>query len=248
MKLAYFTSARGTGSRNLFQTTMSAVNSGHLNAEIACVVCNREQGQSPNTDAFFNEVQQHNIPLVAQSSRDWRKRVNGEISQNPHARIASWRNDYDSKLLERILPYKPDIALLAGYMLVITEPLVNALPIFNLHPALPNGPTGTYQEVIRSLIRANATKTGIQMQRVTLQLDKGDVVSWCEYPIPNSPKPHPTEDVLESPLFNAIREKGLQRETIFMIETLVALAQGIDATQPVNLTHIVESRLLSRPY
>ena len=83
MKLAYFTSARGTGSRNLFQTTMSAIKSGYLNAEIVCVVCNREQGQSAFTDAFFNEVQRHNIPLITQSSLHWRKRVRGEITQNP---------------------------------------------------------------------------------------------------------------------------------------------------------------------
>ena len=248
MKLAYFTSARGTGSRNLFQTTMSAIKSGYLNAEIVCVVCNREQGQSAFTDAFFNEVQRHNIPLITQSSLHWRKRVRGEITQNPRARIASWRNEYDAEILKKIAPYTPDIALLAGYMLVLTESLVNALPVFNLHPALPKGPTGTYQEVIHSLILADATKSGIQMQRVTPELDKGEVVSWCEYAIPNSPKPKNAQTILTSLLFNAIRAKGVERESIFMIESLVALSQKTNATHPIDLTQVVESRLVDRPY
>lgn len=248
MKLAYFTSARGAGSRNLFRTTLSAIKSGYLNAEIVCVVCNRQQGQTAFTDAFLKEVQRHNIPLITQSSLHWRNRVRGEITQNPHARIASWRNDYDAEILKKISPYKPDIALLAGYMLVLTEPLVNALPVFNLHPALPSGPTGTYQEIIHSLILADATKSGIQMQRVTPELDKGDVVSWCEYAIPNSPKPKSEQKVLTSLLFNAIRAKGVERESIFMIESLVALSQKTNATHPTDLTQVVESRLVDRPY
>ena len=122
--------------------------------------------------------------------------------------------------------------MLAGYMLIVNDALCDALPMLNLHPALPDGPIGAWQEVIRQLIADNASESGMMLQRVTTQLDRGPVVTFCRYPIrgalldPLWAAHDPTQPVVGSPLFAAIRAEGVARESIFIIESLAAIAGG----------------------
>ena len=118
-------------------------------------------------------------------------------------------------------------------MLVTTDALCEALPMLNLHPALPDGPIGTWQEVIRELIARGASESGMMLQRVTTELDRGPVVSVCRYPIGGD--------------FDAIRATGVARESSFVIETLRAIATGTieleRLAEPVDLTAAVEAAL-----
>ena len=41
-------------------------------------------------------------------------------------------------------PFKPDLSLLAGYMLIISPEMCRRYPLINLHPAAPDGPKGTW--------------------------------------------------------------------------------------------------------
>ena len=251
LRLAWFASARGTSSRLLFNRARAAIADGSLDAEIVCVFCNREPGQSPNTDAFLDDVSAAGIPLIARSSAAWRKRVGGQRS-DPAASLAPWRRDYDEWVRDQIAPYRPDAALLAGYMLVVTDALCDALPMLNLHPAAPDGPTGTWQQVISRIIRSRAREHGMQLQQVTPELDRGPVVTSATYPIRGPgfdplwrSGPDPSDQ--DSPLFRAIRRAGVQREPIFIIESLRAFARN-PATPPAQLdiTEIVERRLAER--
>ena len=230
LRLAWFASARGTSSRLLLREALRAIAEGRLDAEIVCVFCNRERGQSANTDAFLDDVEAAGIPLIASSSLAWRRRVGGEIS-NPQGELAAWRREYDADALARILPYRPDAAMLAGYMLVVTDALCGALPMLNLHPALPDGPIGTWRDVIHELIAAGAGESGMMLQRVTTELDRGAVVSLCRYPIRGrefdalwDAPPRPGDE--EAALFQAIRAAGVAREPIFIVESLRAIADG----------------------
>ena len=247
LRLAWFASARGTSSRLLLRETLRAIDEGRLDAEIVCVFCNRERGQSTNTDAFLDDVEAAGIPLITSSSLAWRRRVGGEIS-DPQGELAPWRREYDANALKAISEYEPDAAMLAGYMLVVTDALCDALPMLNLHPALPDGPIGTWRDVIRELIAAGASESGMMLQRVTTELDRGAVVSLCRYPIrgPQWDAPHQAGDE-ESALFLAIRSEGVAREPIFMVESLRAIADGrIDCEAPGNpmdLTEKVESAI-----
>ena len=247
LRLAWFASARGTSSRLLLRETLRAIDEGRLDVEIVCVFCNRERGQSTNTDAFLDDVEAAGIPLITSSSLAWRRRVGGEIS-DPQGELAPWRREYDDNALKAISKYEPDAAMLAGYMLVVTDALCDALPMLNLHPALPDGPIGTWRDVIHELIAAGAGESGMMLQRVTTELDRGAVVSLCRYSIPS-----PQFDALhqagdeESALFRAIRSEGVEREPIFMVESLRAIADGrIDCEAPGNpmdLTEKVESAI-----
>ena len=263
LRLAWFASARGTSSRLLLGEALRAIGEGRLDAEIVCVFCNRERGQSANTDAFLDDVEAAGIPLITSSSLAWRQRVGGEISDPQgdldswinwrrwlrRGRLAAWRRDYDADALARIQPYQPDAAMLAGYMLVTTEVLCEALPMLNLHPALPDGPIGIWSDVIHELIAAGESESGMMLQRITTELDRGDVVSMCRYPIRGGQfdalwaSEHQAGDE-ESALFRAIRATGVARESLFVVESLRAIADGrIDLANlaaPLDLTAAVE--------
>ncbi len=231
LRIAWFATARGTSSRGLLNAALDAIADQRLDAEIACVVCNRERGQSANTDAFLDDVQRAGIPLIARSSGQWRKSVGGELS-DPGAGLAPWRRDYDAFLYERIAGHQPDIAMLAGYMLVVTDVLCDNLACLNLHPALPDGPIGTWQQVIHQLIAENADRSGMVLQRVTTELDRGPTVTWAQYPIRGMHFDSLWEleggnAVDETALFDAIREAGARREPTFVLQSLHAIAEGL---------------------
>ena len=252
LRLAWFATARGTSSHLLFKRACEAIKRGELDVEIACVFCNREFGQSPNTDAFLSDVRKTGIPLIAKSSGAWRKRVSGKTS-DPTGNLAPWRRDYDEWIRRHIMQYEPDVALLAGYMLVVTDALCNALPMLNLHPAAPGGPEGTWQQVITRLIEGNAEESGLQMQQVTTELDRGPIVTSCTYPIHDGKferfwleRPDPSDQ--DSALFQAIRKAGVQREGDFIIETLREYSlDPADPPMKVDVSSRVE-RLLHMTY
>ena len=228
LRIAWFATAKGTSSRKLLNAANEAIRDGRLDAEIVCVVCNRVRGQSSNTDLFLDDVERAGIPLIASSSLEWRRRVAGEISV-PGEELATWRRDYDRHLYEQIQQHSPDVGMLAGYMLVITDVICDHLPCLNLHPALPDGPIGTWQQVIHELIARRADRSGMVLQRVTTELDRGPTVTWAQYPI-RGPEFDPLwnqfgdDPESETPLFHAIREAGASREPAFILQSLQALA------------------------
>ena len=252
LRIAWFATAKGNSSRLLLSAALDAIASGELDAEIVCVVCNRERGRFPNTDVFFDLVEAANIPLIARSSGDWRKRVGGAIS-DPAGELASWRRDFDQHLFERLALHKPDIGLMAGYMLVVTDVICEHLPCLNLHPALPDGPVGTWQDVIHQLIAQRAIESGMMLQRVTTQLDRGPIVTWARYPIRGLHfdqlwAQHGDNDKGESPLFHAIREAGASREPTFILQSIQSIATDQvtipdlnDAAIGADITPLVEA-------
>lgn len=256
LRIAWFASAKGQSSRLLLNAALDAIRAGRLDAEVVCVVCNREHGQSANTDAFLNDVTGAEIPLIARSSGAWRRTVGGAIS-DPNGELAPWRREYDGWIRDQLEPYAPDLAMLAGYMLVVSDVLCDALPMLNLHPALPGGPIGTWQAVIRELIATRAAESGMLLQRVTTELDRGPTVTWCRYPIIGHGfdelwRQHRANQDEQTPLFDAIRAAGVVREPIFILESLQAIAEGATLPAPqvmsagVEITDIVERRLLER--
>ena len=239
LRIAWFATAKGQSSRKLLNAALDAIDADELDAQIVCVVCNRAPGQSANTDAFLNDARQAGIPLIAESSGEWRRAVGGKIS-DPGKGLAPWRRDFDQHLYQQIIEFSPDVAMLAGYMMVITDVICDRLACVNLHPALPDGPIGTWQEVIHQLIAQQAESSGMVLQRVTTELDRGLTFTWAQYPIrgPGFDElwtEHGSDAKLETPLFHAIREAGASREPTFILQSLRAIASGqtsLDAKTP----------------
>lgn len=238
LRLAWFATARGQTSGKLLSAAMDAIECGRLDARIVVVFCNRERGEDPNTDAFLDLVESLNLPLVTLSSRDFRRRVGGEVARKGEP-VPEWRRGYDREVMRLLGPYEFDYGVLAGYMLIFCEEAAARWKLLNLHPAAPGGPAGMWQDVIWELISDRAEQAGVMIHLATPELDEGPVVAYCLYSLRGGAIDEFWRQLDERgaeearaaegeglPLFQEIRRRGVAREIPLVIETLRALATG----------------------
>ena len=236
-QLGWFSTGRGKGSRGLLKAAQDSIKSGELEAEIAFVFCSREPGESEATDMFLKMVEDYHIPLVSFSCR--RFKLGRDISDTGQQEsLPPWRFDYDREVMVRLQGFRPDLCVLAGYMLIVGREMCQRYNMINLHPAALGGPTGTWQEVIWQLIDNKSEEAGVMMHLVTPELDRGPPVTYCTFPINgesfarywleleklplNSSQRHSEEN----PLFKLIRSHGMAREFPLIIATVRAFSQG----------------------
>ena len=232
LKLGWFSTGRGEGSLGLLRTAQDAIASGELRAQFEFVFSNREPGEAEGSDRFFRQVRDFGAPLVTLSSQRFRREHGG----GPFARH---REQFDREAMRLLKPYRPDVCVLAGYMLITGAELCNRYTMLNLHPALPGGAVGTWQDVIWSLIAEEAAEAGAYVHLATEDLDRGPVLTYCSFPIRGGEfdalwrqiEGRDAEDLRASegedlPLFRLIREEGVRRERPLVLETLKAVADG----------------------
>ena len=238
LALGWFSSGRGPGSRRLLATVHDEIAAGHLDARIAFVFCNRESGQDPQTDLFLEQARGYGLPLVCLSSLRFRQE-RGESPARPGEPLPAWRRDFDREVIRLLGPYEFDIGMLAGYMLIATEALCERYDLLNLHPAAPDGPAGTWQEVIWRLIEQRADHSGVRIHLATSDLDMGPPVTFCVYPLRGDAidplwrgveergvASARAEDGEENALFKEVRRLGVARELPLVVQTLRAFAEG----------------------
>jgi len=149
------------------------------------------------------------------------------------------REDYDSEVVRLVGPFKPDLCILAGYMLYTGPELCRQFTMINLHPALPDGPIGTWQEIVWQLIDQRATQTGAMVHLATDEWDRGPVISYCAFslsgpdfdPLWEQIKDKTADDLKAAngealPLFQRIRQEGVKREAPLLLETIKTFAEG----------------------
>jgi phosphoribosylglycinamide formyltransferase-1 len=110
-RLAVLVSGSGTN----LQVIIDQIESGELHAEIACVISNK-------ADAYaLARAAKHGIPVVVH-----------ENSGFPDRRA------YDAATVDILRRHNVDLVILAGFMRILTDVMVNAFPnaIMNIHPAL----------------------------------------------------------------------------------------------------------------
>ncbi len=231
LEMGWFSTGRGEGSLGLLNFIQGRILRGELDARIRFVFSNREAGEAEGSDRFFRQVESYGIPLVNYSSQRFRKAVGG--------RLADHRLEYDREVMARLTDFTPDVCVLAGYMLIAGGEMCRWRTMLNLHPALPDGPKGTWQEVIWSLIESRADKTGAMVHLVTEDVDRGPVVSYFTVPIVSGPfdvhwkeiQGKPLAEIRETQgeelaLFRLIRQEEYRREPYLLGATLKALARG----------------------
>ncbi|MCL1810971.1 MAG: phosphoribosylglycinamide formyltransferase, partial [Methanomassiliicoccaceae archaeon] len=138
-----------------------------------------------------------------------------------------------------------------------------AYDMINLHPALPDGPKGTWEEVIWALIREGADRHGVMIHICTEEWDRGAALTYCGFPIKGpgfdelweelrqKVSVSSLEDIIEKegtnePLFKKIREEGAKRELPLTVSTIGLFASG--AVKIENKRLIEGGRVLDRPY
>jgi folate-dependent phosphoribosylglycinamide formyltransferase PurN len=238
LDIGWFSTGRGEGSRKLLGAVHSQIASGRLDARIAVVFCNGAPGEDENTDVFLDQARDYELPLVALSSRGFRRQL-GEKPVRKGETLPEWRREFDREVMRLLEPYRFEIGLLAGYMLIFAEEFAQRYDLLNLHPAAPGGPKGVWQDVIWQLIETHADHAGIMLHLATPELDEGPPVTFCSYSIRGGQfddlwraiEGRSLDDIKSNEgevnaLFTAIRRAGVAREIPLVVETLRAFADG----------------------
>lgn len=252
LRIGWFTTGRDAAARNLLETVYNDLVANRIPAKIEWIFCHRETGDAPANDEYiqremmFDLAAKLDIPVATLSHVKFRPDLRKKgIAESPSAASASnsleeWRNLFGAEVIKMVdLLSEVDIVVMAGYMLIIGDPELDNLVLVNIHPALPWGPRGTWQEVIHQLIAEDADEQGIMVHLVTKELDRGPVISYCRFPIKGKEwddlwqqwtteiKPEDGRAVREDhPLFKKIRAEGEIRELPLLRGAIRELAYG----------------------
>ncbi|BAU66074.1 phosphoribosylglycinamide formyltransferase [Stanieria sp. NIES-3757] len=149
-----------SGSGTNFEAVASAIVEGELNAEIKVLIYN-------NPDAKVrSRAEKYNIPTVLINHREYKK-----------------REDLDEVIVTTFQEYGVKWVIMAGWMRVVTQVLINAFPnrLINIHPSLLPSFKG-----IRAIEQALAAKvkiTGCTVHLVSLEVDSGLILMQAAVPI-----------------------------------------------------------------
>ena len=222
LNIGWFSTGRDEAARQLLQAVQDKSHRGDIDGKINFVFSNREPGEANESDLFFELVRSYDIPLVCLSH----KKFKTAKEEEDLGIKKEWRIKYDSEVSKKIETFAPDLCVLAGYMLIVSEELCQKYDMINLHPAPPGGPTGSWQEVIWTLIQNKAETAGAMMHLVTPELDRGPAVSYCLFSIKGEPFAEYWRKDNKDMLFRLIRQHELAREFPLIILTLQALSRG----------------------
>jgi len=107
------------------------------------------------------------------------------------------RNEFykTSLVHEHLESHKIDLIVLAGFMWLVPQPLVDTFTILNIHPALlPNyGGKGMYGNFVhQAVIKRGEKESGITIHYVNNEYDKGSIILQASCPV----LPNDTPDTL----------------------------------------------------
>lgn len=211
LKLGWFSTGRDRAAIDLFEIIYGAIADGAIDAEMAFCFVNRGNGEAPESDEFIATVLGHGVPVITLSSDAFEpaRRMEGQLDAPT---LESWRLDYDRAVVHALDGREADIIFLAGYMLIVGPEMCRRFTMINLHPALPDGPKGSWQQVINQLLETGARETGAMMHLVTPELDRGPVISYFKIPVRGG--------------FDQIRHDGVVRELPLILLTVREFADG----------------------
>lgn len=251
-RIGWFSTGRDPAARNLLQTVHEDLVRNNVPARIEWIFCHRETGDAPadneyrERELFFDMAAGFDIPVATLSHVKFMPELRKQGLQEsasaakPSEALDRWRNLYGAEVVKTVGMLPPvDIIVMAGYMLIIGDPELDAFDMVNIHPALPWGPKGTWQEVIHQLIGEEAREQGIMVHLVTKTLDRGPVISCCRFPIRGEgwddlwtqwkieiADDAPRETRESHPLFKKIRAVGEVRELPLLRGAIRELAHG----------------------
>jgi phosphoribosylglycinamide formyltransferase 1 len=266
VRIGWLSTGRDVAASNLLADVVARAQQDDVPLEIGAVFSDRERGEAPESDRFLDLVDRLGFPAVTLSSREsWAEARGRGVSR------ADWRQEYHRRVAELLKPFNLGVLVMAGYMLIASPELCRRFAILNLHPALPGGPKGTWQEVIWELLEGEAEETGAMIHLATAQLDRGPVVSTFSFSLrgpdwdPLWEQWHAKRETLSvaeiaaaegeaEPLFAEIRRRGEVREIPLLYQTLRQFVDGglntsngcvfAESTRlPLDLTELVDAEV-----
>jgi phosphoribosylglycinamide formyltransferase 1 len=150
--------ASGAGSN--FTAIIEAIERRELNAQIVVLVHNK-----PGIPAI-DRAAQHHIPSVLHNHQDFASRA-----------------ELDQAIVQTLQKYQVDCVVMAGWMRVITQVLIDAFPqkIINIHPSLLPSFPGI--KAIEQALAAQVKITGCTVHLVSLTVDSGPILIQAAVPV-----------------------------------------------------------------
>ena len=173
-----------------------------------------------NLITYFKDSEQVNIALVISNKADAYALVRAERHGVPTAVVPKVELHDEQKVLSLLRSYDIQFIVLAGFLPLVPDYLINAFPkrIINLHPALlPKfGGKGMWGHHVHEAVKAaGETETGMTVHYVTPVCDGGEIIA--QFRVSLSPSDSvddiaEKEHLLEMQYFPNVVEKVL-RET-----------------------------------
>ena len=150
--------ASGRGSH--FENFMRASARGDFPGEIVAVLSDKPEALVKDKAAHYG------VPFVALSPKDYPTRL-----------------AFDEALLAKLLPFKPDCVLLAGYMRKLSSEFLAGLeaPVLNIHPSLLPSFPGLHAQ--RQALEKGVRFTGATVHLVDAGLDSGPILDQAICPV-----------------------------------------------------------------
>jgi phosphoribosylglycinamide formyltransferase-1 len=164
-RIAVFASGGGSN----FQAIADAVNAGKLDVHIGLLVCDRPKAR------VVERAQQLGIPSFVFRPKDYES-----------------REQYEREILQRLHELEIDLVVMAGYMRLITQVLVEPLygRLINVHPSLLPAFPGL--DAIKQALDYGVKVTGVTVHYVDGGMDTGPIIAQQSLEI----KPEDTEESL----------------------------------------------------
>src|SRR6478752_1676391 len=156
-------------------------------------------GSGTNAENIILHFQKGNVARVAAvfSNKADAKVLDRAEKLDVPTVVFSKENLSSDELLQQLNSYKPDLIVLAGFLLKFPSNIVEAYPdkIINVHPALlpKYGGKGMYgMNVHRAILENNEKETGISIHYVNEHYDEGNIIFQQKVSVENCKTP---EDV-----------------------------------------------------
>ncbi|EGJ28371.1 MULTISPECIES: phosphoribosylglycinamide formyltransferase [Moorena] len=149
--------ASGSGSN--FEAIASAIANGQLNAQISVLIYN-----NPGIKALAR-AEKYGIPAVLHNHR------------------IKKREDFDQQIVQTLQEYEVEWVVMAGWMRVVTQVLLDAFPnrILNIHPSLLPSFKGV--RAVEQALEAGVKITGCTVHVVSLDVDSGPILFQAAVPV-----------------------------------------------------------------
>lgn len=149
-----------SGSGTNFEAVAKAIANGKLNADIKVLIYN-----NPNALAKV-KAEKYQIPAVLIDHKKYNA-----------------REDLDSKIVAIMQSYGVEWIIMAGWMRVVTQVLLDSYPnrVINIHPSLLPSFKGI--RAIEQALKAKVKITGCTVHFVSLAVDSGDIIMQAAVPI-----------------------------------------------------------------
>lgn len=171
-------------------------------------------------DAIKNRTLEASIELVVSDHQDaYALQRAKDAGIDTYVIQAKTKEEIDEELSNILKDYSIDLIVLAGYLRLIGERLLNTYTIINTHPSLlPKfGGKGMYgMNVHRAVIEASEEYSGVTLHYVNHEYDKGNIIKQTKVKV----EPSDTAETLSA--------KVQKAEKIQLVEALQEFAKKKD--------------------